>query len=99
MLGIEELKNRIVPIISQYPVDKVSVFGSCARKQMNKNSDIDILISFSIPIGMFKFIEIKQVLEENLKHKIDLITFNSLNESDIKDAVLMEAIEIYDKRH
>lgn len=99
MLGIEELKKTIVPIVSQYPVDKVSIFGSCARKQMNENSDIDILISFSIPIGMFKFIEIKQVLEEKLKHKIDLITFNSLNESDIKDTVLMEAIEIYDKRH
>jgi len=98
MMGLNELKEAATPIFLKYPIDKVSVFGSCARDQMNENSDIDILVNFYSAVGMFKFIEIKQELEEKLHHKIDLITYNALEDSEIRDEVMMEAVSIYEKR-
>jgi predicted nucleotidyltransferase len=56
------------------------------------------LISFENLESGLVFAEIKRKLENKLKRKIDLITFNSLDYSDLKDEILAEAKTIYEKR-
>lgn len=56
------------------------------------------MVNFEQPVGFFKFIELKQKLEEMLNRKVDLTTYNALKDSDIKEDVLREAVPIYDKR-
>lgn len=95
---LEDIKNSIIDVIEKYPVDRVSIFGSYANGTFNEDSDIDILINFTAPIGMFKFLELKEVLEVKLNKKVDLMTYKSLENSFIKDEVLEGAIEIYEAR-
>ena len=39
---IEEIKNCIFKILKKYGIEKAYLFGSYARNEANKNSDIDI---------------------------------------------------------
>ena len=39
-----ELRDIILPIITKYKADKAFLFGSYARNEANKDSDIDVLV-------------------------------------------------------
>ena len=60
-----------------YGVEHLALFGSFARDEANKSSDIDIVVSLSKPLG-FAFIELANYLEEILGRKVDLITTTTL---------------------
>lgn len=53
--SVESIKTNVASIFDQYLVDKAAVFGSCARGEMKPESDVDIVISFLKPLGLFKF--------------------------------------------
>jgi uncharacterized protein len=69
------------------------MFGSVARDEAGSDSDVDLLVEFSQPIGLFQFIEFQQRLEALLGGRVDLGTPRSLKPR-IKDQVLQEAIRI-----
>lgn len=60
---------------STAPVNRAFVFGSYARTEENKESDIDILVEldYSKHIGL-GFIKLKQDLEEALHKNVDLVS-------------------------
>jgi uncharacterized protein len=62
------------------PVKKAYVFGSYARNEASKNSDIDILVEldYSKHIGL-GFVQMQLDLEELLNKKVDLITTDGLS--------------------
>jgi len=43
---LEEIKKKAIPILKEAGVTRSSVFGSYARGENKKNSDIDLLIDF-----------------------------------------------------
>jgi uncharacterized protein len=77
----------------QFNVSSPSLFGSVARDEASADSDVDLLVEFSKPVGLFQFIELQQRLEELLDYKVDLGTSRSLKPR-IKDQVLQEAIRV-----
>lgn len=62
----------------KYGVKEIGIFGSYARKENGKNSDIDILVEIDRPIGLFTFIGLERYLSELLEAKVDLVTKNAL---------------------
>lgn len=87
------LKEQQKTLVEQYDVDRLSLFGSAARDEAREDSDVDLLVEFSRPIGLFQFIELQQWLESLLGCKVDLGTPRSLKPS-IKEEVFQEAIRI-----
>ena len=75
----------------KYKVSRIGIFGSMARGEAKETSDIDILVEFSEPVGMFHFFELKEFLESILGKKIDLVTKNALKPA-IKDSIINEVI-------
>ena len=71
------IKKEIPYLYKQFGVDQVALFGSYARQESTENSDIDIVISLSKPLG-FAFIELADYLEGKLGCKVDLITKSTL---------------------
>jgi hypothetical protein len=69
------------------------LFGSAARDEASADSDVDLLVEFSQPVGLFQFFELQQRLEELLVCKVDLGTPRSLKPR-IKEHVLQEAIRV-----
>src|SRR3989344_5080335 len=74
--------NKIIPKIKQIlksnKVKKAGIFGSYVSGEQKKNSDIDILIEPPRGIG-FGFVGIQFELENKLKKKVDLVSYNGLS--------------------
>jgi uncharacterized protein len=78
-------------LADHYGVATLALFGSVARNEARPDSDVDLLVEFIQPVGLFHFIELQQQLEALLGCKVDLGTPRSLK-MQIKDHVLQEAI-------
>lgn len=72
-------------------VRSLALFGSAARGEMRADSDVDLLIDFARPMGLFGFLEVKGYLEELLGRSVDLVTERALRQ-EYRDAVLREAV-------
>jgi hypothetical protein len=77
-----------------YGVVQVALFGSFARDEFNPDSDVDIVVSLSKPLG-FAFFEMADYLEEKLGRKVDLITASTLEKgfSDPRRAHIAKNIQ------
>src|SRR5688572_7865761 len=58
--------------LTRLHVKSLSLFGSVARDQAKPDSDVDILVEFDAPVGLFTFIEVKLTLEDILGCPVDL---------------------------
>lgn len=94
MLSKNQL-NIIIEVLRPYHPKRIGLFGSVARNEENKDSDIDILFSLHQPIGLFTLSKIHFDLEEKLQKKVDLISENGLNKF-IKEKVLREVKYFYE---
>jgi len=57
----------------EYGVEKIGVFGSYGKGTAHQDSDIDLMIEFSKPIG-FRFFELADFLEKLLGKSVDILT-------------------------
>ncbi len=78
-------------LFERYGVSAVSLFGSVARGESTEESDIDLLVEFSRPIGLLRFVELKRILEEVFGRTVDLVTPKALK-PQLRDRILKEAI-------
>lgn len=62
----------------QYGVSRIGLFGSVAHDQAGSESDIDLLVEFEKPIGLFRFLELEEFLTERLGQKVDLVSRKAL---------------------
>jgi len=62
----------------KYFVAQIGIFGSVAKGFSRAGSDVDIVVEFSKPIGMFQFLELEEYLSAVLGKKVDLVTKQSL---------------------
>ena len=78
-------KQKIVSLLSQhqsalklkYPLKSIALFGSYARGEQQADSDIDLLVDFTQPVGM-EIVDLAIELEEILGHRVDVITYNAV---------------------
>jgi len=88
--------NKLIPkirrILKKNKVKRAGIFGSFARGEYKKNSDIDILIEPPKGIG-FEFVGIQFELEDKLGKKVDLITYKGISPY-LKDKILKEEVRI-----
>jgi predicted nucleotidyltransferase len=66
------------PEIVEFEVKTLAIFGSVARDETRSDSDVDLLVEFNHPVGLFQFIALKQYLESLLGCQVDLGTRRSL---------------------
>ena len=88
--------ERITPLIRKVliknNVRKAGIFGSTARGERKKGSDIDILIE--PPKGMgYGFVRLKRELEDALKEKVDVVTYKYIHPR-LRDKILKEEVRI-----
>jgi len=74
-------------------VKSLALFGSAARGEARPDSDVDLLVEFSRPVGLSEFIQLQHALEEILGCEVDLGTPDSLRAS-MKTNILQEAVDV-----
>ena len=72
-------------------VKEIGIFGSVVRGEQHPDSDIDILVDFKNPIGIFDFIRLEDHLSKLLGSKVDLVTKTGLK-SIIKNEILSQTV-------
>ncbi len=89
---INQIKKPIVDVLKKHRIRKAGIFGSYARGEEKKNSDIDILIKPPKNIG-FGFVGIQFELEDKLKKKVDLLSYGAIHPL-LKKIILREEVRI-----
>lgn len=81
-MTIEMLKSNILTIVNDYPIKRITLFGSRAAGTNHEDSDVDLIMEFSIPISLLTLSMIKLKLEEILKIGVDIV-HGPIEESDL----------------
>jgi len=80
---VKERLSEIQKLCKNHGVKSLYIFGSSNTNTFNKNSDIDLLISFKENLTIEEYTEnyftLQYKLRELLKREIDLVTQNSLS--------------------
>ncbi len=89
--GIRETLKKYKPVLRErFKVKEIGVFGSYVRGDESPESDVDILVEFSEPIG-WEFIDLQEFLGEILGREVDLVTVPALK-PQLRDQILKEVV-------
>jgi uncharacterized protein len=95
---IQLIIRQILPIIQKNHINYAALFGSYARGEETKNSDLDLLVSFTEPVSYFDIIDIEDKISKKVNiNKVDLVTKKALHPS-IRKYVEKDLKVIYDSR-
>lgn len=89
-----EIKNIILSHLKEYDPLKVGIFGSFARGDNKKDSDIDILVEFKESPSLLTLIKLENDLSEILGVKVDLVTTGALKNKRINKSIKKDLINI-----
>lgn len=84
----KEIIKTIVDYLKQNKVKEIGLFGSFIRDEMNVDSDIDVLVSYSRGTTLFDIVRMHRELSEKTHRKVDLVD---------KDAVYPPVMEYIKK--
>lgn len=89
----EVIKEKLIKILKEKGVKKAGIFGSYARGEQKKKSDIDILIEPNKNISGFNFISFQEDVAKKLGKRVDIITYKGINHL-LKDRILSQEVRI-----
>ena len=72
-------------------VRSLDLFGSVARGEAGPDSDVDLLVEFDKPIGLFHFFRVQRRLEEILGCHVDLVMRAAVRRQ-LRDRIFAEAV-------
>jgi len=90
---IEEIKEKVVPILQRYGASRAGVFGSVARGKMHRRSDIDILVELGDDLSLLDVVRINREIEQALGRKVDLVEYETIKPL-LKERILTEEVRI-----
>lgn len=97
MKELEELRQILaeykLELCKKFKVKSIGIFGSYVRGKQKRNSDIDILVEFAEPIGLFEFMDLEEYLQNIFKAKVDLVSKKALK-PQIGKYILKEVVYI-----
>jgi uncharacterized protein len=91
--------NKLTKYFASQPIEKAWIFGSYARSEEKKRSDVDILVSFSpdSKITLFKYIHIVNDLQSLTCKKVDLVEDGQLR-AFAQNSAMNDRILIYERK-
>ena len=91
-LTVQQIAKVAVPILKRNGIKKAGIFGSYARGEAKKKSDIDMLVQPAKGMG-FKFAGLEIELSEKLHKKVDLVSYGGLSPY-LKEKILGQEVRI-----
>lgn len=81
MTALTQIREKLAAHQSEFAdrfrVRSLAVFGSYARNEQRNDSDLDLLVEFSSPVGI-EFIDLGNHLERLLNLRVDLVSRNGI---------------------
>jgi len=96
-LGVLEVigpkRKQVLAALSRNKAGHPRVFGSVARGSADVHSDVDLLVEFESGASLFDQVALTEELEQILKRKVDVTTFEGLHWI-VRPQVLTEAVPL-----
>lgn len=72
-------QQQIADFCKKNNIAFLGLFGSAARGDFKQNSDVDLLVQYGRPVGLFEHSRVALKLESLLGRHVDLVTDGALN--------------------
>lgn len=89
LIKLRELK----PWLEEQGIVNVRLFGSYARDEAGPDSDVDLLVDLSKPLGL-RFYSLADDLETELGQKVDLLTDEGLRNPYVRAAAMRDCVAV-----
>ena len=94
ILTIKQIKDKIKPVMEKHRIKNVYLFGSYARGEANRNSDVDIYCDRGDVDSLWKHSSFQEELSEALGKEVDVITIGSQMHDYFKKQLEEDMIKI-----
>lgn len=95
---IEEIKSILARILKSFPVYQVILFGSYAKKQSNKTSDLDLIVDTKGTLKGFDLLELIYVIERSFNKDVDVFEkYEIIENSKIYNEIKKTGVIVYEK--
>jgi len=88
---VREILSAARAELGELGVRSLDLFGSVARDEASADSDVDLLVEFDRPIGLFHFFRVQRRLEELLGARVDLVMRDAVK-PQLRERIFAEAI-------
>lgn len=88
---LQELRRLKPGLEKQYGVTKIGIFGSFARNEIHRDSDVDVVVEMREP-DLFYMVHIKETLEESFRRPVDVIRYRAMMNRHLKARIDREAV-------
>ena len=92
-MKFKEIEGKIIPVLRKHDVVRAGLFGSFARGDDKKRSDVDILVEFDGRKSLLDLARLEIELENRLKRKVDVLTYNSIHPL-LREKIMKEEVRI-----
>lgn len=94
-VDLELLVEAAAPILTALAAERgysrLAVFGSLARDQATRDSDVDLLVQAPEGTSTFDFLRFRQLIEKVLGREVDLVSYGGLKPA-VDDDIRGEAV-------
>ena len=90
---LRQNREKIYEIAEKYGVSNIRVFGSVARGEDKKGSDVDLLASIGKKTSLMNLVRLEKFLEKETGKKVQIISDKAVNKH-IKKQVFLESIKL-----
>lgn len=95
---IEEIKEILKEILKDQPVYQVILFGSYAKKEATKKSDVDLIIDTKSKLKGFSLLKLICQIEERMQKQIDgFEKYEIIEDSRIDKEIKETGVVVYEK--
>lgn len=90
---LEVLRSELPQLCREYAISKLGVFGSYARGEQSRRSDLDLLVEFDRVPSLLQLVRMERELGERLGVEVDLVMRSALKPS-IVPQVLQNLVSV-----
>ena len=95
---IDEIKKMLKELLRDKPVYQVILFGSYAKHEATKESDIDLIIDTNSELKGFALLKLICQIEEKMKKNIDgFEKYEIIEDSSIDKEIKKTGVVVYEK--
>jgi uncharacterized protein len=93
VIKLNKLQALAVPLLKKYGVKRAGIFGSMARGDAKRTSDLDLLIDLKQGATLFDMAGLKVDLEDAIGRTVDLVEYGMIK-PELRAKILSEEVAI-----
>ncbi len=90
---LQKNRKKIYEIAEKHGVSNIRVFGSVARGEEKKNSDVDLLVALGKKTSLMTLVRLEKSLEKETGRKVQIISDKAVNKH-LKTQIFSEIISL-----